>query len=256
MPNLNVNEKEIIHDIKFNISNYNANGAFFPSSYQKIAVNMIEEHLDLLGMGEKAMMRNFGVSWVLLSTSLKLYRRLSPDDKLSGTTWNSGGRGPVFRRDLEFRAENGEIVAHGVTYSTLISQKTRKICTDRAVIAAIELPQGERILKADRKFAETVDFLPVEELTVRPSMTDGVGHVNNTRYGEFVYDALSASERAAVGDLASLDVWFISELREGERLYIEKAYPREGVTAVRGKKDNGDTSFVMRLGFGITQNDA
>ena len=102
-----MSEKNIIHKIPIDISMYNVNGDFTPSAYQRMIMSMIEEHLDMLNLGEKHLMEEYGISWVLLSTSIEFKRKINPTDKLVGITWHSGGRVPSFRRDFIF--EDDEI---------------------------------------------------------------------------------------------------------------------------------------------------
>ena len=97
-----MNELNLKHNINVDISMYNANGHFTISAYQRMIMGMIEEHLDELKLGEKFLMENHGISWVLLSTSIELRRNIKPTEKLIGTTWHAGGRVPSFRRDFNF----------------------------------------------------------------------------------------------------------------------------------------------------------
>ena len=81
-------------------------------------------------------------------------------------------------------------------------------------------------------------------------MTDGVGHVNNTKYGDFVYDAMSDGERTNMDRLSRLDVWFVSELREGDEFDIFKDASTADELSFVGKK-SGDTkpAFEFRMRF-------
>ena len=72
-----MNEKDIKHNVLIDISMYNTVGAFVPSAYQRMIMSMIEEHLDILKIGEKELMEKHGISWVLLSSSIKIIKRLS-----------------------------------------------------------------------------------------------------------------------------------------------------------------------------------
>ncbi len=246
-----MNEKSIKHPIHIDISMYNAEGVFTPSAYQRMIMNMIEEHLDALDMGEKYLMENHGISWVLLSCSIELKKQLLPTDKLTGTTWHSGGRIPSFRRDFCFSDENGEIVAIGATVSTLFESESRRICLNKDKLSVITVPPQDYILeKLERRLKVNAEPLFVESRRVRPSMTDGVGHVNNTKYGDFVYDAMSEDERANMGRLSRLDVWFVSELREGDEFDVFKDSSTPGELAFVGRK-SGDTkpAFEFRMRF-------
>lgn len=242
-------ERGFNYDVHVDMTMCGAGGCVTPSGWQRLIVGLIERHLENIGMGEQELLDRLGMSWILLSTHVRPKRGVKLGEHLTGVTWNSGVMPPVFRRDLRLFGEDGRLVASGATYSTLFSASERKFCTDRAVIGSLWLPEGEKVIDAQRRAPRLDGFVPVEERRARPSMTDGMGHVNNTRYGEFVYDALTDSERADIGSLSAMDVWFFTEMREGCVFSVERA-PAPGGTAVRGVLPGGGVSFLMCLGFG------
>ena len=244
-----MDEKIIEHQAHIDISMYNSDGNFTPSAYQRLIMAMIEEHLDTLGIGQKRLMETHGISWVLLSTSIELKRRILPTDKLIGRTWHAGGRAPSFRRDFSFEDEQGETVAVGATVSTLFEHETRRLCLDKEKLSVVNLDSGDPVLEfLERRMKTEAEFVKVETLRVRPSMTDGVGHVNNTKYGDIVYDAMSKSERERLTNLKRLDVWFNYELREGDTVDIFKA-ESDGTLFFSGRREDLKCSFDMKLQF-------
>lgn len=246
-----MNELDLKHNINVDISMYNSNGHFTVSAYQRMIMGMIEEHLDQLQLGEKYLMDKHGISWVLLSTSIELVRQIKPTDKLVGTTWHAGGRVPSFRRDFIFQDESGNTVAVGATVSTLFETEARKICLNKDKLAVVDLKSHEPILEGlERRLQITSPQLVVETRKVRPSMTDGVGHVNNTRYGDFVYDAMTVSERERLGDLKRIDVWFNYELLAGDEFEIIKCRENDDVICFSGRKIGAErNSFDVKITF-------
>lgn len=246
-----MNEFNLKHNINVDISMYNANGHFTISAYQRMIMGMIEEHLDELKLGEKFLMENHGISWVLLSTSIELRRHIKPTEKLIGTTWHAGGRVPSFRRDFNFKDESGEVVAVGATVSTLFETEARKICLNKEKLAVVDLESHEPVLEGlERRLKINSPAVVVETRKVRPSMTDGVGHVNNTRYGDFVYDAMTDSERVRLGALKRIDVWFNYELLAGDEFEIIKSCENEDIICFSGRKLGEDkNSFDVKLTF-------
>lgn len=246
-----MNELDIKHNINVDISMYNSQGNFTISAYQRMIMGMIEEHLDLLNLGEKYLMEAHGISWVLLSTSIEFSRRIKPTEKLIGTTWHAGGRVPSFRRDFVFNDESGNTLALGATVSTLFENESRKLCLNKDKLAVVDLQPSAPVLEnLERRMKINASQELIEIRRVRPSMTDGVGHVNNTRYGDFVYDAMTEEERARLGDLKRIDVWFNYELLEGDEFEITKSIESEDVICFSGRKtDNVKSSFDMKLTF-------
>ena len=198
-------------------------------------------------------MKNHGISWVLLSSSINIMRKLSPSDTIIGTTWHSGGRIPSFRRDFTFSDSGDNIIAVGATVSTLFDNATRKLCLDRKKLSVVDLEAEDVALESlDRKMERATEPIFIESRKVRPSMTDGVGHVNNTKYADYVYDAMTREERKRLENLCGIDIWFNYELREDDVFSIYKSVPNESTLCFFGIKD-GETrsSFDLRLKFNL-----
>lgn len=246
-----MSEKDIKHDVKIDISMYNSNGDFVPSAYQRMIMSMIEEHLDQLKIGEKDLMETYDISWVLLSSAIEFKRRLRPSDQITALTWHAGGRIPSFRRDFAFVDSDGETVAIGATISTLFDNNTRKLCLDRSKLSVVDLEPQETLLeRVDRKIEACAEKTFVETRKIRRSMTDGVGHVNNTKYADFVYDAMTDEETVRLCNLSRMDIWFNYELREGDIFDLYKYYPNDYTLCFCGiKSGDNKSSFDLRLKF-------
>ena len=249
MAALDIDEKSLSYPIPLDTSMYSPEGAFYPAGYQKMVMRVFEEHLERIGMDVPRLIKAYGVSWVLLAMSLEITRPLSPAMQLSATTWHTSDALPLFRREIALKDESGAEVAVGTTFSALFDVHTRRICHDAALLQNFMLPDGETRIEAKSQFATDADFTFVEERRVRPSFIDGVGHVNNMRYGEFVYDALTSEERGRMAKLSRLDVYFTAELKPDTSFVMERAEEGESVI-VRGRiLPSGKQAFLMRLSF-------
>lgn len=239
------------HRLRVDISMYDRRGCFYLSSYQKLVMNMIEEHLDELDIGQKYLMEKSGISWVLLYNCIELKKQFTPDMKLTAVTWNSEIKAPLFRRDFVITDEaSGEDVASGATLSTLFDHKERRVCTDREKIRSISLEEGERICEIERRFRPDCEFKTVDDRVARPSMADGIGHVNNTRYGEFVYDAMSDEERKKLSAVKRIDNWFFSELIPGDSFRIARGETdADELTFIGSKTGDEKNAFAVKLRF-------
>lgn len=244
-----VNERELSYPIYIDLSMCNARGALYPTAYQRIIIETIGLHLEKIGLDSPRLTKAYGVAWVLLSMSVALRRPIRVDDKLTMKTWSTHFALPVCRREIAIYDEAGETVAVGAAFSSLLDMKTHRICMDKEMLGRFALPEGEALIESDRRFTERLPFTLVEERPVRPSWIDGLGHVNNERYGEFVYDALTPAERQNIGALTRLDVWFRTELAEGETFTVERAESGSAVV-VRGMIQPAQReSFIMKLTF-------
>lgn len=243
-------ERSFCYDAHADMTMCGTDGSMTPFGWQRLVVGVIEQHLENIGMGEEELLERLGMSWILLSTHLEIYRPIKLGEHLTARTWNSGITPPIFRRELELVDPDGKKAAVGATFSTLLSVKDRRVCTDRATINGFGLPRGERLFSPDRHPPRGGEYTFTEERIARPSMTDSMGHVNNTRYGEFVFDALTDRERASMSRLEKLDVWFAAEICAGDCFRVERT-EHNGAVTVRGMlMSSGAQSFLMRLRFG------
>ncbi len=244
-----VNEKSYVYPEQIEVAMYDGNGAFFPAAYLKMVTRVVEKHLEAIELDVPRLMKQYGVSWVLLSLSLEVRRPFLPTEHLTARTWAAGQHGPIYRREIAIYDEKEQPVAVATTFSTVFDLSTRHICTDRQTLSNICLPLGEKLLEASSRFTATPLFTEVERRTARPSWQDGLGHVNNGRYGEIVYDALSEDERRALSGLKRLDIWFLAEMRPGQAFSVHKAV-EDGCVTVKGELlPEGKPSFVMQLTF-------
>lgn len=245
-------EKSMKHAVPIDITMYNAEGLLVPCAYQRMIMTMIEEHLDALNIGEKRLMRDLGISWILISDSIVFRRRISPTDKLFGITWHAGGRIPSFRRDFVFEDEGGDIIAGGTTVSALLDNEKRRVCLDKDKLSVISLSPEAPYLEevAERRFEPYGERVLLESRRVRPSMIDGVGHVNNTKYCDFVYDAMTVDDLMRLGDIKRIDVWFNAELRLGDTFDIYRTEVNTACSAYSVFKSGMPrSSFDMKLTY-------
>ena len=227
-----MDEKRFSYPLELGIAMFNGDGALKPDAYQALYMQAVEPHLKNIEMDEARLMRDFGVAWVLVSMAVEIRRPVRADDTLTAQTWNTTEKTRLlFRREMVVRDAAGETVLTIATFSTLLDLNARRVCTDRELIASFSLPAGELLMEAsDRLRIKTPEDAPAETLRVRPSWIDGVGHVNNFRYGEMAYDALTDDQRAAVGALRRMELYFVSETHLGDAILLHRI--DDGNTAV------------------------
>lgn len=243
-------EQSYRYPVTIGIEQVNENGALTPRAYQQLYMQVINPHLERIGMDEARLMGQYRVAWVLLSMSFELRRQIRPRDRLYARTWNSGGSRLMYRRELALFDEYDEPVLIGATFSTLLDLERRRVCIDPEMAARFALPVGETHMKAaDRLRLRTPEDSPAQTLSVLPSWIDGVGHVNNCRYGDFLYDALTDAQRARMSQLRRLELYFVSETRLGETLLLHRADAPDGALVTVSRPDAARPAFAGKLLF-------
>ncbi len=113
------------------------------------------------------------------------------------------------------------------------------------IAAGEKLTHGESRIKFNPE-----GFTLAEELKIRPSWIDAVGHVNNARYFEMVYDALSDCEQSRMAELKRLEAYFISELHKGESVTLNRLSSDSMTEVAIVKPGEAKPAFVGKLFFG------
>ena len=246
-----MDERQFSYPLELGIAMFNGDGALKPDAYQALYMQAVEPHLANIEMDEPRLIRDYGVAWVLVSMAVEVTRPVRPDDRLTAQTWNTTEkRRLLFRRELEIRDEKGARVLTMVTFSTLLDLNARRVCTDRDLIAKFALPAGERLMEAsDRLRIKTPEDAPVEVLRARPSWIDGVGHVNNFRYGEMAYDALSDAQRAAVGSLKRMELYFVNETHLDDEISLHRIDDADSAVVTATVAGQTRPAFTAKLIF-------
>ena len=246
-----MDEKQYSYPLELGVAMFGGHGALKVSAYQELYMQAVEPHLKNIGMDEAKLMREMEVAWVLIAMTAEPLRTIHPDDALHARTWNTTENARLlFRREFAFYDEAETPVLRGATFSALLDLKKRRVCTDRELIGRFTLPAGETLLEAsDRLRMKTPAETPAETLTARPSWEDAVGHVNNFRYGEMVYDALSDAERGRMAELSRLELYFVNETKPGDRLALHRVEDAEHTTVTVSLTDAPRPAFLSRLWF-------
>ena len=219
------------------------------SGLLRIIETTLEEHLLDIAMDNPKLVREENISWAFLSLTTEVMSPIEPGEVLTGRTWFSGRRGPLFRRELEYRHGDGSLAAAMSCFSGLIDLAARKIIRDRAYLERYTLPMGETLLDADSRMAlEPEKYREADRRKVYPSWLDGLGHVNNARYGDMIFDTLSAAG-AFRGMLRRLELYFTGELHEGEEVTLLLREEAECTSLLGTHGQTGDAAFSARVFF-------
>ncbi len=241
-------ERDHVHSVETEVSDLDERGLLKPHAYQKLFGRIAEEHLNLLGLNVETTLRH-QLAWALVTMSLEIVRPVTGCIRLHATTWYSQRRGPYFRRELVFRTEDGEIAFHGSSFSVLLDVESRTVFRRKTLPFEIGEPLEVFTIEAGPALERRDGFVPVETRTVRNSHLDALGHVNNTRYGEFAHDALTEAECRNLAGLGRIDLAFVSELRRGDAFSVWKTAADERICVQGRNEETGGISFECHFTF-------
>jgi len=237
-----MNEKDFVYELMADSSDINENNCLKPYAYQDLFGKVVDKHLNNVNLNVDTTIK-YNLVWVLISLSVEIVKPVDPHRKLLAQTWYSQRKGPLFRREFVFTNESSELVFHGSSFSVLMEYDNRKIFRKKELPFDLGLPKEEFTIEAYPSFKTHLEFEKIDDRKVYNSFIDYIGHVNNTRYGEFAYDALDEDERNSLDRIRRYDMFFNSELRINDTFSVYKAKEDKKIF-VRGIKNaTGEVSF-------------
>ena len=235
-------ETERIYELVTELADLNENNLLKPHGYQKLFVELGDMHLKNIDINVDTTMES-NLAWAFISISIEIVKPVVGLTKLIGKTWHSEHKGPFYRREYLFTDENGEMMLKGASYSVLLDMEKRTVYRKKETPFHISSPIEEFTIKAKPNNKINLDFVKIDERVAYNSYIDCLGHVNNTRYGEFAYDTFTEAEVNNLNELKRMEIYFKSELRKGDEFSIHKVYEGDSIY-IRGENDTkGDTSF-------------
>lgn len=190
--------------------------AHFFQAMQEAAAN----HASHLGFDYRDMLANDKV-WILSRMKIRFNKMPTVGQKVFIETWPKGIQQKVFfMRDFFFTGEDGQQFAAATSAWLLISPTARRMLLPHSLNGSLPDNNGRFALD------ETLDRIsPAQDLEerlvveARYSAVDMMGHVNNTRYIEWLCDCFSLEEMGQRG-FSWLQINYVNEVRPGERVAI------------------------------------
>jgi len=224
------------------ISDCDPKGRVKPSAILVDMQELAELHAMNLGLPRQFLIGH-GMMWVLYRLRLVMREYPSFGDMVVETTWPGPVEGPVFPRHFAFERPDGTRLGEAVTSWVLINLATRRPLRPSA------LPKPVPALERDAPLPlpgmlRVEGAAPIGERSVRYTDLDVNGHMNNTRYLDWILDTLEVNQLIEHG-LADAQVNYISEALPGET--IELFAGTDGKTTyVQGRRPDGKTVFEAR----------
>ncbi len=207
-------------------------------------------HATSAGWGFEALLKK-GTIWVLARQKLVMSAWPQWEETVTLHTWGRPGGNVMALREFEIYLGNRKIGESTTTWLVLDyhSRKPQKL--DRVPFNRMCRSEGNLAITAER-LGLRQDLTPKTSFEVRNSDLDVNGHVNNTRYAQWLTDTMSAAELARYA-IAEYELNFLSETSLGDTVVIEcdAGEPGDGGALTRhyqGRRTGGDKpAFVQRV---------
>lgn len=216
-----------------------------PSAVLELFQDAAGQHALEIGVGFDALIER-SYLWAITRIKFKIILNPRSYQKVIIKTWPLAPNRLSYRREYCIESESGEKLIVGSSKWVIMHSEKRRLIADPNVYPFTDGFHTE--LMFEDKLSKVHDF----EVTDLPrvvnagfSELDVNNHVNNTKYANFIMDAISPSES---DELETFQIDYRKEVLEGTSLQIH--YAREGnETLAKGINDNNDIMFACKLIF-------
>ncbi|MFD2210820.1 acyl-[acyl-carrier-protein] thioesterase [Virgibacillus halophilus] len=187
------------------------------SCFQDVASEASEK----LGFGIESLDREYGVAWVLMKIRVDLLKNPKVGDTISIETWPLEPGKIDYGRDYIVRNQQGEVMIRAISSWVLMDLRQRKI--SRKGTVPIQYPASLKERAIDEKLKKLKAEGPLDESyrkMIGYSDIDFNGHLNNSKYVDYILDCFSVSEHRNYR-IQSIEVHFTNEALPDETIVLQ-----------------------------------
>ncbi len=193
-------------------------------------------HAEMLGVGHAALEKH-DLTFMLSRLAIRLHNAAPQGgEAFTLETWPRSVERLLTTRDFIGRNNRGEVFLQASTSWLIVNTQKMKIVRPGGLLEHLELHRAAAMERGLPEPTWLEEALYSDERHVRFSDLDINQHVNNTRYTDWICDALAVSVGTQFRVL-ELAVSFISQLRHGESVKISVASLDDDSFVVQGKTE-------------------
>lgn len=216
-----------------------------PSAVLELFQDAAGQHALELGVGFEDMLKR-SYLWVLTRIKFKVMAQVKCHQKVTVKTWPLQPNRLNYRREYSIENEDGEPLIVGSSEWVIMHSETRRLVSDPNLYPFTDGFHNEKMF--EDKLLKVHDF----EATTTPRIVnagfsdlDTNNHVNNTKYANYVLDAIAPSKE----DILKLfQIDYRREVLEGTELNIFYQKDANEILA-KGENKNGDIMFACKLNY-------
>ena len=199
-------------------------------------------HAERLGVGY-GVLRQKGIGWVLIRTSLKMDKYPDVHTPVTVTTWPEPEKRMLFPRFFTFKDDAGNLLGTASTLWALMDIENRSLVVPAAKGITVQTPT-EPPLKLELPGKVRMPEGEISESTICPKYSDLDinNHVNNSKYIDWFCDQIPL-ELHARGFLSEISVSYSREIRSGET--VKLAFSRNGDQFRLAGKEDDQVCFMV-----------
>ena len=225
-------------------------GRLLPSKLLYLMQEAAGNHFTELAMDYDALARQ-GMFWAITRNKVQISRLPRRGETVRIETWPMPTTRVAYPRSMVCYDEQGNEVFRSISLWVLMDLKNRSmILPGKSGIAVAGTLRGLEL--ASPMGLPSRQLSSHLERTVRFTDLDRNGHMNNTKYMDWIVDLLPAHFHAG-HSVREFTLCYLSEAREGDVLRLSWDFPEEGTLQVDAHRREGDKEervFAAKVLFG------
>lgn len=224
---------------KIEISDIDYNKRLKLSSLFNYFQDTASEAIDQLGIGIETIANKYGVIWVLIKMYVEIISYPLWNDEIIIETWPKKTNALDFERDFFVYDRKGNIIIKAISTWVLLDKNTRRIKRSNSIALPYVNVDKSALDYKLKKLNPYQDLVYVYSKMIGYSDIDFNGHLNNSKYLDYIIDCFSFQEHQK-HMIKSIEVNFINEALPGDTLILRKDISRidENLVYVQGENDN------------------
>ena len=214
-----------------------------PASVLDLFQDVAGEHARVLGIGRDAMLEN-QLIWVIVKVRYRILSMPKQFDRVRVKTWPLPPRRSLFQREYKIMAEDGTPLVLGSSEWVVIHAERRRLMPIGDVY-----PLKDGFLE-ERNFEDGFPRLSDFEgegapcaILPRFSELDVNGHVNNTKYANYVMDIVNPSDEEHISEFM---IEYHREVQPNHPLTLS-SMRTNGSIDIKGIDPDGARMFTARI---------
>lgn len=208
------------------------------------------EAVDRLGAGVGTLAEKYSAAWVLTRIRVEFTRIPGLNESITVATWPHPPGKIEFERDFRVCDRNGDAIIRAKSIWVIIDTKTRELRkSDYIHMDYPEYTEGHALDSRPGKLRPSFKPEPVYRKTVGYSDVDFNGHINNSRYIDYIMDCFSVESHKQYM-IKAMEVNYIKEAFPGDTLLLCREIPRDGgnTAYIEGlNEEDGKPCFKARI---------
>lgn len=239
---------DIFHSRTFiDFSMVSDNGVLKPAAWLSLLSSATERALLNMNIGVTKLIREHNLTWIMLSCAYEIQESPICEEFIHIETWHSNHNGALFNQQFRFYHENGERIADAVANLAVFDLESRKLCHNPPIPS---LSDGKCLFTAPVwKQVDCTHTAYLMSQTVLPSWLDKNGHVNNSRYGDLIFDSATETVRQQFEHIERMEIFYLSELKLGDIISIFRSEAAGEAVYIASKQNMSKPAFVARCIF-------